>query len=282
MRSRILFAINHITAPRLSSREFIELAARLGCIGVELRNDLIDKRLTARAFFDGSDPAETGSYARSKNTRLLGLSEVYGFNRWSNVICAKVERLVGEAQKSGAESISLIPYNDGKVESNDQRLSDLRFALSQILPMLEKTNLIALVEPLGFLTSSLRRKREAIEAIDAVGGKSHFKLVHDTFHHYLAEENEFFPAATGIVHVSGVVDPHLSAMQMRDEHRVLVSVDDRLGNIDQIGELVAGGYTGAFSYECFAPSVHSNKRLETDLKASLEYMRSALASSRAN
>jgi 2-keto-myo-inositol isomerase len=210
MNHGLEFALNHISAPRLTCQEFIDLAQRQGCVGVELRNDLADKRLCERAFFDGESPRAIGEFARSKGVRLLGLSEVYAFNRWSDEIRAKVERLINEAQASGAESISLIPSNDGRSESGEARLENLRNALSRILPMLDGTNLIALVEPLGFATSSLRRKREAIAAIEAVGGKSRYKLVHDTFHHYLAGETEFFPDWTGIVHISGVVDPSLT------------------------------------------------------------------------
>lgn len=277
MRIAPTFALNHITAPRLNSREFIDLAARLGCAGVELRNDLADKRLSERSFFDGEDPRDVGAYARSRGVRLLGLSEVYAFNRWNAQIRAKVERLIGEAQASGAESISLIPSNDGRSESDDARLDGFRDALSRILPMLSGTELIALVEPLGFTTSSLRRKREAIAIIEEVGGQSRYKLVHDTFHHHLAGETEYFPASTGIVHISGVVDPRLSPDEMRDEHRILVDDQDRLGNIAQVAKLRALGYDGAFSYECFAPSVHQNPALEPEIAASLNLIKSGLA-----
>ncbi len=276
MKHQIKFALNHITAPRLSSNDFINLAARLGCVGVELRNDLADKQLTTRAFFDGKNPSEIGSHARSKGTRLLGLSEVYAFNRWSEAIRAKVETLIGEALASKAETISLIPSNDGRVETDEARLSDLRFALSQILPLLKGAKLIALVEPLGFATSSLRHKQEALAAFAAVGGQAYYKLVHDTFHHHLAGETEFFPQATGIVHISGVLNPNLRVEQMRDEHRVLVTPEDRLENIFQITKLLASGYTGAFSYECFAPSVHSSESLEKDIEASFNYIRAAV------
>jgi len=270
------FALNHITAPRLMARAFIDLAQRLGCVGVELRNDLADKQLTGAAFFDGETPKSVGDYAHGKGVRLLGLSEVYAFNRWSDEIKAKVETLIAEAQASGAESISLIPSNDGRTESDDARLSALRDALARILPLLDKANLIALVEPLGFTTSSLRRKREAIAAIEAVGGKARYKLVHDTFHHHLAHETEFFPEMTGIVHISGVVDPSLTVEQMGDEHRILVTPQDRLGNIAQIKVLKAAGYNGAYSYECFAPSVHADGALEKHIAESLKLIEAGL------
>jgi len=75
VRQDIKFALNHIMAPGLESRELIDLAARLGCGGVELRNDLADKGLTDRPYFDGGSPDAVGAYARSKGVQLLGLSE---------------------------------------------------------------------------------------------------------------------------------------------------------------------------------------------------------------
>ena len=164
------FALNHMTAPGLDCRRFLDLAAALGCVGVELRNDLADKKLSGAAFFDGEAPAAIGEYARSKGLRLLGLSEAYGFNSWDDAMRAKVQLLIDQAKASGAESISLIPRNDAPTWSDAERLVALRGALAAILPMLDKADMVALVEPLGFTTSSLRSKAETVEAIAAVGG----------------------------------------------------------------------------------------------------------------
>lgn len=274
--SDIHFALNHITAPGLDSTRFIDLAAKLGCVGVELRNDLADKGLTTRAFFDGAEPSAIGSHARAEGMRLLGLSEVYGFNRWSDEMRGKVELLIEQAKASGAETISLIPSNDGAVESTEKRLSDLREALAAVLPLVQAANIKALIEPLGFTTSSLRLKREAVEAVDAVGGNASFLLVHDTFHHYLAGETEYFPEMTGIVHISGVVDPDVKPENMQDAHRILVTKDDRLGNVEQIKALTRLGYKGAYSFEPFAGSVHSDPNLESNLRTSIAYIRNAV------
>ncbi|MEI7601963.1 MAG: TIM barrel protein [Aestuariivirga sp.] len=273
MTDKLSFALNQITAPRLTCREFIELARRLDCSGIELRNDLRDKRLCDRDFFDGDSPESVGALVRENGLRLLGLSEVYAFNRWSEEIRVKVDRLIGEAVASGAESISLIPSNDGRTETDDARLDALRNALSRILPMLEGTDLIALVEPLGFPTSSLRRKSDAIAAIKAVDGDARYKLVHDTFHHHLASEREFFPEWTGIVHISGVVDPSVEVRDMQDEHRILVTGQDRLGNLTQIAALSSAGYRGVYSYECFAPSVHHSATIGSEIAESLAFIR---------
>jgi 2-keto-myo-inositol isomerase len=268
----IPFALNHITAPRLGTRALIDLAATLGCGGVELRNDLADKKLTDRPLFDNEKPAAIGDYARKKGIHLLGLSEVYGFNKWSDKMCAATERLVDQAKEVGAGSISLIPSNDGESLPDDTRLANLRHALRSVLPVLERADMIALVEPLGFTTSSLRRKREAVEAIAAVNGEHRFKLVHDTFHHFLADEHEFFPQHTGIVHISGVVEQGITRGEMRDGHRILVDRRDRLENIEQIRALTKAGYRGHYSFECFASAVHASDHLRDDLAESMSHI----------
>jgi len=271
------FALNHMTAPRLDSRRFIELAAGLGCVGIELRNDLADKQLTTAPFFDGEAPATIGALARARGLRLLGLSEVYGFNAWSDAIAAKVQALIDQAVASGAETISLIPRNDAPTQTDGERAAALREALAAIRPMLEAAGLVALVEPLGFPTSSLRHKSEAIEAIAAVGGLGRFKLVHDTFHHHLAGGGPLFPEMTGIVHISGVADPEPTVQTMQDRHRILVDGHDRLGTVAQIRALREAGYDGAFSFEPFAPSVHALADPAPALRASFEFIAAAMA-----
>ena len=277
-KSQPKFALNHMTAPRLSCREFIDLAATLGCEGIELRNDLADKNLSDADFFDGGDPKAVGDYARSKGLRLLGLSEAYGFNAWSDTMRAKVQMLIDQAKAAGAESISLIPRNDApKYASDDERLGALREGLLAIKPMLEKADMVALVEPLGFLSSSLRSKQEAVDAIKAVGGEGRFKLVHDTFHHHLAGGGPLFPEGTGVVHISGVVDPSLKVEDMADNHRILVDANDRLGNVEQIRDLLNAGYSGAFSFEPFSPEVHALAEPKSAHETSINFIRASLA-----
>lgn len=262
------FALNHMTVPRLSYVELLDLAAKLGCVGVEVRNDI------ERPLFDGVDASEAGKIAVGKGMRLVGLSQVYPFNTWSESVAADVAGLIETAKAAGAETISLIPRNDGKGACNGERQAHLRIALKKILPMLQQADMVALVEPLGFLTSSLRSKVEAVETIESVGGSGWFKLVHDTFHHHLADGGPIFPEQTGIVHISAVIDPGLSITDMRDEHRVLVDARDRLGNVDQIAALLAAGYRGPISYECFSPETQTMADPYGELKRSFEFITS--------
>ena len=192
------FAVNHITVPHLSWLELLNFARDIGASGVEFRNDL------STPLFSGEIPEKVAEAVQNAGLQLFGLSQVYPFNSYTNQVEKKVCDLIDIAKRSGAQTISLIPNNDGKIETINEREAKLKFALNEIKPILEEAKMVALLEPLGFETSSMRTKEQAIDAIDYVGGSSVFKLVHDTFHHHLAQEKEIFPKHTKIVHISGV------------------------------------------------------------------------------
>src|SRR5262249_52810879 len=161
------------------------------------RNDL------SQPLFDGDAPEVVARKARDHGLRIVGLSQVYPFNDWSDAVRAKVDALIRTALACGAETISLIPRNDGWGLGEGERVANLGLALREIAPMLATAGIVALVEPLGFETSSLRSKAEAIDVIESLGVAQHYRLVHDTFHHHLAGGGPIFAEYTGIVHVSG-------------------------------------------------------------------------------
>ncbi len=262
------FGLNQVTLSEMPFRAFLDTAARLGCVGIEARNDL------GRPVFDGMSADEAGKVVQSHGLRLLGVSQVHPFNRWGDDIARQVRDLVETAVGAGAETISLIPANDCTGVTPEQREANLTHALAQCLPILEDAKITALIEPLGFTRSSLRLKSEAIAAIETVGGQDHFQLVHDTFHHTLADETAFYPAQTGIVHISGVRDATVSLNEVEDAHRVLVDGQDRLSNLAQIAALQEGGYTGVYSFECFAPEVRALANPADALKRSMEFLSS--------
>ena len=259
-------AVNHVTAPRLRYDALFALAASVGAVGVELRNDL------GRPLFEGDSLARVREAAARAGIRIVGLSQVYPFNRWSDAVRGEVAALIAAAVAIGAETISLIPCNDGTGLADGERQANVRTALAGILPLLGGTPLVALVEPLGFETASLRSKAEAVAIIEELGASGRIRLVHDTFHHHLAGGGPLYPEHTGIVHVSGVVDPSLAVGQMRDADRVLVDADDRLGNVAQIAALVEGGYRGPISFEAFSPAVQALADPTDDLAASIDFI----------
>lgn len=260
------FALNHMTVARLSFVQLVDLAAALGMVGIEVRNDL------PQPLFDGMDPAAAGDLVRAKGLRLLAVAEVKRFNDWSDTKAAEALALMKIAKAAGAEAVSLIPRNDNLAVEDGVRQPALRAALKGLKPMLEDHGLVGMVEPLGFPICALRYKAEAVEAIEELGAKGRFKLVHDTFHHTLAHGGPLFPEHTGIVHISGVVDPGVAVEAMQDAHRVLVDGADRLGNVAQLRDLAAAGWNGAVSYEAFAKETHDLADPRAALAASMEFI----------
>ena len=260
-----------MTMAKASYLELLDVASALNCVGVELRTDLEGD------LFGGSTANAAAESAQSKGLRILALSEVSAFNHLTEDKLNEAESLMKTAHACGAEAISLIPRNDGQCTDFTVRRQHLHEALIALGPLLRSYNLIGLIEPLGFETSSLRYKCEVVDLIDSLGAKESFKIVHDTFHHHLSGERHFYPAHTGIVHISGVVDSSLGVHEMQDAHRVLVDESDRLDNIGQIKKLVDEGYAGPFSFEAFSPQVHAFTDPRAELFGSINHITSSLA-----
>ncbi|MFV0358997.1 TIM barrel protein [Tropicimonas sp.] len=256
------FAINHISAPGQSLTDFFAMVRRLGVTEVEIRNDIPDVVGTM-------DPADVRAEAERQGITILLINALYPFNVWSGDLPERAVAMADYAQAAGAKALVMCPLNDG----NQVDFDDLVEALTNMKPILEERGLTGLVEPLGFPVSSMRTKSLAIEAIRAAGGEGVYKLMHDTFHHHLAGETELFPEWTGLVHISGVVDPDVAVDDMLDAHRVLVDAGDRLENIPQVRALRTAGYDGAFSFEPFAEEVHNLADPEAALKGSMDFVR---------
>lgn len=242
------------------------MARALGVTDVEIRNDTPNVVGTLA-------PADVKAAAATAGVNLLSINALYPFNVWNDERRAQTEKLADYAAASGAKALVMCPLNDGTPVSQ----ADVVTALKAIRPILESRGITGLVEPLGFPVSSLRRKADAIAAIKEAGGEGLFKLVHDTFHHHLASETEFFPEWTGLVHISGVVDADVSVDKMLDAHRVLVDKRDRLGNIPQIRALQAAGYKGPFSFEPFATEVQELADPQAALADSIGWIREQVA-----
>ena len=263
----VRFALNHMAAPSLPIGDFFALATSLGINAVEVRNDL-----AGNAILDGTSPETVAQAAERHGLTILSINALQRFNEWNATCAGEARELIDYAKACGARALVLVPKNDGTGRADGERQENLRQSLAALRPMLDTAGIIGLVEPLGFEICSLRSKAEAVAAIDAVAGRSTFKLVHDTFHHHLAGEEQLFADLTGLVHISGVSDPAVSIADMRDPHRVLVAADDRLDNTGQMRALIKASYAGPFSFEPFAAAVHDLNDPAKALRASMDYL----------
>jgi 2-keto-myo-inositol isomerase len=254
-----------MVAPELGLSDFFALTRRLGLSDVEIRNDLSDHPLP--------DPAVVKALAVQHGISILSINALQKFNHWSADRAREAQALADYCRECGAEALVLVAANDGTGRGDNERVRNATEALRGLKPILSGAGIIGLVECLGFEACSLRRKSEAVAAIDAAGGADVFRLTHDTFHHHLAGEAALFPARTGLIHISGVEDPAVSVADMRDSHRVLVGPKDRLGNIEQIKALRAAGYAGPLSFEPFA----AERRTADAIRGSMEFIRAEVA-----
>ena len=262
--------LNHMTVPTMPAIAVLDLAERLGCVGVEYRNDL------KRQLFDGADPQSIKDAAGARGLRILALAEVKSFNIPSADLADKALTLIQLAIACGSEALALIPHvAAAKVDRGQQRRA-LLAALQVLRPMLEDNGLIGLIEPLGFVSSSLRHKSDAVAVLEDMGAPSCFKIVHDTFHHHIAGGGAIYPDFTGLVHISGIAVAGPGIRQMADEHRVLVGPRDRLRSVDQLRELQQSGYQGAASIECFSRETHEDTDPAAALAGSIEFIASQL------
>lgn len=258
-------ALNQKTCAELSFEAFLDVAQGLGCIGVEPRNDL------GRPFFDGVAPDAAQAMVQERGLRLLGLSEVYGFNVWDDTRAFEIEALVNTAEACGAETVSLIACVDARA------VTPLMDVLRELVPMFRGRSVMPLIEPIGFTTSSIPRKAALVRAIEAVDPDM-FGIVHDTFQHCIAGDQDVFPEFTGMVHISGISDPDVALDHEQDKHRIWVDGDDRCRNLEQIAAFLEAGYEGAFSFECTAAGNFGGDGIEK-ARASFEFIEAALGRS---
>ena len=252
-------ALNRIIIPSLKLPEFFKFAASMGIGAVELRNDLDGSDVV-----DGMRPHEVRDLASKNGLQILTINALQKFNLKSRKpeLMSELKELLALAQGLDCRAVVLCPNND-TADRRDPKTAyqETVESLVAFAPLFESAGVFGYIEPLGFPECSLRSKLTAIQAIRESGGRR-FKVLHDTFHHAIGTDGDAALSEKialpdiGLVHISGVEAPK-PAGGYRDEHRVLVGKDDRIGNKAQIEILERRGYSGFYSFEPFSRQVQS-------------------------
>jgi 2-keto-myo-inositol isomerase len=272
------FALNRIACPSLGLEDFFRYAADLGLSKVEIRNDL-----PGGTVIDGMAPAKAAELAKRYGITILSINALQKFNLKSLLENKQAE--LGRMLELGAglhcTALVLCPNND-KQDHRDARskVEETVAALTAFGPAFTKAGIQGWVEPLGFPESSLASIVVAEEVIKRSGFDC-YRILYDTFHHYLGPDTEtdidgaFASTQAGLIHVSGV-ESSIPRNSLRDSHRVLLSPNDVMGSREQIARMVTLGYAGDISFEPFSADVQrmSREALASALTASIEYIRS--------
>ena len=271
MSAHELLCLNRVTKPQIPLNEFLKFTADLGIKAVEVRNDFTDKGI-----LDGLSDAELKTMLKETGIKVLTINALYPFedgkSRQTNI--AKLKGLIVEAKRVDCPAIVLCPLNDASdPRTPAQRAADLVAALDAYGPLFAEAKMTGLIEPLGFEICALRTKKAALEGIAKCRYPAQYKLLHDTFHHYLSGEKDVFPKETEIVHVSGVLAGK-AKKDILDEDRILVDGNDIMDNKGQIDALLKGGCKAAISYEPFSSRIRGLElpQLKTELQTSIKYL----------
>ena len=254
-RSRI--GLNRIVYPNLELEDFYKFTKDLDLNKIELRNDLPGGKI-----IDGYTPGQLKELSKKYGVEILTINALQKFNLGAILpqTIKELKKLINLSLSIGCKAIVLCPNND----VNDKRGSGEIFketvkALKSFGPLFQDSGMQGYLEPLGFEECSLRSIVTAMKAIQE-SGYTVYKIVHDTFHHHIGPdtfdtiENDYDISYTGLVHISGA-ECNIPVDEYRDNHRILVTAQDRLQTKEQIALLLKLGYKGDISFEPFSKTI---------------------------
>ena len=257
MIKRSKISLNRIIYPKLKLEDFFKFTKNLDLNKIELRNDLPGGKI-----IDSYTPGQLKELSKKYGVEILTINALQKFNLAAILpeTIKELKKLINLSLSIGCKAIVLCPNND----VNDKRGSEEIFketvkALKSFGPLFKDSGLWGYLEPLGFEECSLRSIVTAMKAIRE-SDYPVYKIVHDTFHHHLGPdtfdtiENHYDISYTGLVHISGV-ECNIPVEEYRDNHRVLVTEQDRLQTKEQIELLLKLGYKENISFEPFSKTI---------------------------
>ena len=262
------FSLNQILFPNSSLDYFLNFSNDLKVHAIEIRNDIKSNLIKE------NDPSKLKNKCGEKSLKILSINALQKFNIWNKDRSDELIKLCKFADQADIWGIVLVPLNDGSVNSPTEQIQLLEESLSEIIKILGDYKVIGLVEPLGFKQSSLRYKSMTVKIINNLQSNK-LNIVHDTFHHALANEKDFFPSLTGLVHFSGVSNIYKN-IELNDDHRSVVDENDILANLYQIQKLINSNYQGYFSFEPFSNTLIEDKNIFEITKKNYNFITSSI------
>jgi 2-keto-myo-inositol isomerase len=264
----IRFALNRTCAPHLPLKDFISVAVSSGVSGVEIRNDV-----EGREFADGTPASEVKARLDGAGLAVASVNALQRFNEWTPRRAREAKAIIAYAAALGAPGVVLCPaHNEDHGWTGVEAERNLRDGLKNLLPILKDHGITGYVEPLGMKGSTMKQQAMAVDAVSDIDGWDAYELCFDTFQFFRCGDTALHPDRIGLVHMSGISRQDLAPGDLTEPDRGLIFVDDRVGNVSQLRNLVASGYSGFVSMEPFSPTVQSDPELVSHLRASFEYV----------
>lgn len=252
------FCINRKIAPNLKLENFFRLVKSCGLSKVELRNDMPGGKVT-----DDLSNEQLNALATELGIEIVTINALGMFNLLTDqaALLKNAEALLVQAKAIHSKALVMCPHcNTSDRRSEAQKREDTLTALQLLAPLFKQYGVEGYVEPLGFGISSLRSSLLAQAIIRDSGAP--YKIVLDTFHHYLSDVTQpEFDAhirveEIGLVHLSGVEDPRVKGA-LSDEERIMLSNKDRLASVAQVQNLERLGYQGVYAFEPFSSQLNT-------------------------
>jgi 2-keto-myo-inositol isomerase len=259
MLLRAQISLNRIIYPHIDLTSFFELISKFEIHMIELRNDLPGSRI-----IDGMAPERICELTVHYGIKILTINALQKFNLLSHLPQAteELQGLIKLASAIHCPAIVLCPLNDpADTRDQRQRFGETVSCLQAYRQIFADAGIKGYLEPLGFAESSLSSLVAAQAAIRESGAQC-YRIVYDTFHHFIGPDHpklleaELDVNLIDLVHASGV-ETKLPKQRYRDEHRGLITVEDKIANLEQIEFLLRRGFDGPVSLEPFASRVQN-------------------------
>lgn len=252
------FCINRKIAPNLELEKFFQLVKKCGLSKVELRNDMPGGKVA-----DNLSNEQLNALATEFGIEIVTINALGMFNLLEDqtALLKNAEALLIQAKAIHSKALVMCPHCSASDRRSEvQKREDTLAALQLLAPLFKQYGVEGYVEPLGFGISSLRSSLLAQSIIHDSGAP--YKLVLDTFHHYLSDvtqpefDAQIRVEQIGLVHLSGVEDPRIKGA-LSDEERIMLSDKDRLASVIQVQNLERLGYQGIYSFEPFSSQLNT-------------------------
>ncbi|OFR90573.1 TIM barrel protein [Lacticaseibacillus zeae] len=278
-------ALNRKVAQDRSLESFFQLATEVGIHQVELRNDMTASD-HPETVIDQMSAAAFNALKAKYGMKILTINALQQFNQPAKLVKNR-QLLTGLAELAvqiDSPAIIFVPeVNPQDSRTSQQRLEDAAHNLQVFGEILATYHLTGLVEPLGFMASTLRYPWTAQQAIE-LSGRTEFKLTIDTFHFFLAHITAAqFKANVdvkriGLVHLSGI-EPIHELREVLDEDRLFITDRDIMQNVEQVQLFESMGYKGNYSFEAFSTrlAAESNQQLAHEITTSIAQLNQSTA-----